>query len=66
MAPQQVSAQVFSAQPLPASPRIARVTAPTQAVGDDAALRALFAEATVQDDQELGVVLRGRDYSGKK
>ena len=66
MAPQQVSAQVFSAQPLPASPRIARVTAPTQAVADDAALRALFAEATVQDDQELGVVLRGRDYSGKK
>ena len=66
MAPQQVSAQVFSAQPLPASPRIARVTAPTPAVADDAALRALFAEATVQDDHELGVVLRGRDYSGKK
>ena len=66
MAPQQVSAQVFSAQPLPASPRIARVTAPAQAVADDAALRALFAEATVPDDHELGVVLRGRDYSGKK
>lgn len=66
MAPQPVPAQVFSAQPLPASPRIARVTAPTPAVADDSALRALFAEANVQDDQELGVVLRGRDYSGKK
>ena len=66
MAPAPVPAQVFSAPPLATAPRIARVTAPTATVVDDAALRALYAEATVQDEQDLGVVLRARDYTGKK